>query len=170
MPIAANSVGIELISDIRPKNAADHGMLQDQFLIGGFRRVADLTARNAIPALRREIGMFVFVVDTEALYRLAGGLLNSNWQIVPLLTGTIKSGSVLPISFSGTPKVASVVFATPFASSLYAITVDTEGNGLGKAYALTTQSKTATGFVINTCAATIDGIDRVHWQAILEGE
>jgi hypothetical protein len=170
MPIAPNSVGIELISDIRPKNAADHGMLQDQFLIGGFRRVQDIAARDAIPSLRREIGMFVFVIDTEQLFRLAGGLLNSNWVLVPLMSGRVKSGTVLAVAFSGTPKVASVVFASPFSSDAYSITVDVQSTGLGKSYVLTTTSRTAAGFTINTCADTIADIDRVHWQAILEGE
>jgi hypothetical protein len=170
MPVTTNSVGIDLISDIRPKNDADHGMLQDQFLIGGFRRVQDLAARNAIPSLRREIGMFVFVIDDEELWRLAGGLLNTNWVQVPLMSASqIKSGTVLPVAFSGTPKVASVVFGTAFSSANYSITVDVQSNGTGKSYGLTTENRTAAGFTINTCSDTITGIDRVHWQAILEG-
>jgi len=147
-------------------------MLQDQFLIGGFRRVADEAARDAIPSLRREVGMFVFVVDTEELWRLAGGLLNANWIIVPITStaSNIKSGTLPAVSFSGTPKVASVVFASPFPTSAYSITVDVESNGAGKAYPMTTENRTATGFTVNLCANTITGIDRVHWQAILEGE
>lgn len=42
--------------------------------------VADLTARDAIPAGVRYEGMPVFVISEGANYQLVGGILNANWE------------------------------------------------------------------------------------------
>lgn len=42
--------------------------------------VADLTARDAIPALRRYLGMEVYVESEEVKYFLKGGIDNANWE------------------------------------------------------------------------------------------
>ena len=85
------------------------------------------------------------------------------------LTRKAKAGSLLPVAFSGTPKVASVVFATPFPSAAYAIVVDVETSG-GKTYAYAIESRTASGFIIAFCANTLSSLVRISWQASLEGE
>lgn len=46
---------------------------------GGAHEAADVTARDAIPAARRTIGMTCYVISENKLYRLIGGILNSNW-------------------------------------------------------------------------------------------
>ena len=50
---------------------------------GGWRTVADITARNAITSDRRKIGMLVRVLDaragSEKFYTLAAGIDNANW-------------------------------------------------------------------------------------------
>ena len=46
---------------------------------GGKMEVADTTARNAIPAERRTIGMFVTTQNDGKTYTLAGGIANTNW-------------------------------------------------------------------------------------------
>ena len=84
---------------------------------------------------------------------------------LPLRT---KSGSLLPASFSGNPKVAAVAFASPFAA-VYSVTVDIETSG-NRTYVHSIQSLNANGFVINLCADTISGLVRVNWQAVAEGE
>lgn len=73
------TTGIPLISDIRPKNDADFGVVEDTYVIGGFRRVDTLVERDAIPTLRRKEGMFVFVNEDGTLYFLDGGIGNGNW-------------------------------------------------------------------------------------------
>lgn len=169
MPVTNNSVGIELISDIRPKNDADHGVLQDKFLVGGFRRVQTQTDRDDIPQLRREEGMFVYVVDDDELWKLVGGLLNANWELVLVADKVYKAGTVAPVSFSGTPKVASVVFATPMASVDYTVTFDVETDGT-RTYAFSVENRTVNGFILNSCANNIAPIVQVHWQVLLKGD
>lgn len=169
MPVDPSTVGIDLISDIRPKNDADHGVVQDQYLVGGFRRVQDQTERNAIPTLRREEGMFVYVIDDDQLWKLVGGILNSNWALVPLADQVYKAGTLLPVMFSGVPKVASVVFATPMTTADYTITFDVESSG-NKTFALSSESRTINGFVVNTHANNISAILQVHWQVLLKGD
>lgn len=41
--------------------------------------VADITARNAIPALRRFEGLLVYVENEQTNYQLVGGILDANW-------------------------------------------------------------------------------------------
>ena len=50
--------------------------------LGGFRAVADATARLALPADRREIGMWVHQIDTDEVWQLQGGILDANWVLV----------------------------------------------------------------------------------------
>jgi hypothetical protein len=46
---------------------------------GGHHSVADITARDAIPAERREEGMTVAVIADQIVYKLSGGITNSDW-------------------------------------------------------------------------------------------
>jgi len=50
-------------TDSYPSHVAAYGK-------GGYRSVADQTERNAIPSLRREAGMVVFVTSLQKEYRL----------------------------------------------------------------------------------------------------
>lgn len=60
--------------DTYPTHAAIYGL-------GGYRSVANITDRNAIPAQRREEGMAVYVADAQTRYILQGGITNSDWVI-----------------------------------------------------------------------------------------
>lgn len=51
----------------------------DQYGKGGFRAVADLTARDAITAERRVEGMWVKVLSEDKVYTLSGGITNGDW-------------------------------------------------------------------------------------------
>lgn len=57
--------------------------------------VADLTARDAIPALQRYEGLSVYVEAEETTYRLIGGITNGDWQVDG-------GGAVGPLENSGT--------------------------------------------------------------------
>lgn len=77
----ANSV--PLGGFIAPNDSADtYATHDEQYGRGGFRSVADLTARDAIPADRRKLGMEVKVLADGKKYELIGGTANSNWQEV----------------------------------------------------------------------------------------
>lgn len=58
---------------------------------------------------------------------------------------SVKSDSVSNSSFSGTPRTAAVTFGTAFSDTNYAITITGED-----ARSWTIQSKTASGFTINS--------------------
>jgi len=75
-------MGVNVIDQIVPKNAGDFGVCQDQYLIGGWRTVADIAARNAIPSQRRTVGMRTRVVATAQTFELVGGIDNANWTEV----------------------------------------------------------------------------------------
>lgn len=79
----ANNTGTLVTSPVRPQSDADE--FPSAFaneLQGGYHEVADLTARDAITASRREEGMACFVVAESKLYRLIGGTANENWTEV----------------------------------------------------------------------------------------
>jgi len=75
---------VRLTGFIAPSDSADLYATQDEFWNrGGWRTVADITARNAITADRRKDGMIVRVRDAgggiEKFYTLTGGLADINW-------------------------------------------------------------------------------------------
>ena len=53
---------------------------------GGYREVADITARDAITTARRREGLMVYVIASGLVYVLVGGIDNINWQ--PFSSGT----------------------------------------------------------------------------------
>ena len=59
-------------SDIFPTHFAKYGN-------GGLMSVNTLVERDAIPAERREQGMFVYVINTDKLYYLKNGVTNNDW-------------------------------------------------------------------------------------------
>lgn len=54
---------------------------KDIFGKGGYRTVADLAARDIVTPERREEGMLVFVLSTNTMYQLIGGITNSDWVV-----------------------------------------------------------------------------------------
>jgi len=63
-------------ADTYPTHMAAYGK-------GGLRTVADIAARDAIPAARREEGMLVYTADSGQVYRLAPDLVS--WSQAPAL-------------------------------------------------------------------------------------
>jgi hypothetical protein len=75
-----------------------------------------------------------------------------------------KSGSIAAATFTGTPRVASVVFAAAFPSANYAVNVLGQD---GRSWKVTVQS--TTGFTVSSQANTaLTG--PVAWTAVLNGE
>jgi hypothetical protein len=78
MPNIAGSVPIG--GFIAPTDASDvYSTHIDTFGRGGYRGVADLTARDAITTDRRSEWMRVFVASENIEYQLLGGITNSDW-------------------------------------------------------------------------------------------
>ena len=64
----------------------------DHYGLGGYRPVADITARDAITAERRKEGMWVKVLADGKVYTLSGGILNANWVEQTMGGGTLLEG------------------------------------------------------------------------------
>jgi hypothetical protein len=72
--------GLAVTAPIVPKDTADVYPTHDEaYGKGGFRSVADNTARDAISAERRVLGMLVFVTGTSKFWQLRGGVADVNW-------------------------------------------------------------------------------------------
>lgn len=96
---------IFLIDTIKPKNNGAFPLVEDSDFKGGFRAVANNTARDAIPTAHRTAGMWVWVDGTSTLYKLGAGLTNGDWTAVTFggftaggdLSGTSSSQTVIGI-------------------------------------------------------------------------
>jgi hypothetical protein len=95
----ADLSGTVVVSKIIPTNSADTYPTHDQeYGLGGFRTVADIAARDAIPAGRRSEGMKVFSVADNQEFQLRGGITNADWK--PIVSGSTSSGYWL-LAFMG---------------------------------------------------------------------
>ncbi len=65
-------------------------LLEDLYLKGGFRVVADTTARDAIDTASRKEGMLVFTTTDQTTWRLGSGLTNVDWVEVSSATGDVQ--------------------------------------------------------------------------------
>ena len=118
----SNNSGNLIIAPIRPQSDQDifPSALANEIL-GGAYQVGSASARDAIPAARRQEGMTCYLQDTQATYRLVGGIDNANWEPVSFGGGhIIQYGSTsLPqepalkfigsVQVTDTPGSASVV-------------------------------------------------------------
>lgn len=76
-------------ADLAPSNSGSWPTHSDVYGKGGFRSVADNTARDAIATPRRVVGMWVYSRASATLYTLGAGLTNADWTAVSLgSTGT----------------------------------------------------------------------------------
>ena len=71
-------------ADTYPSHSEEYGK-------GGYRSVATVTDRDAIPSARRKAGMVVKVLANKMEYVLGAGLGNGNWEANP--TGSMELGA-----------------------------------------------------------------------------
>lgn len=72
---------VRLTGFIAPTDSSDTYPVTDpKWGLGGLRKVANITERDAISSLRRELGMFVYVIEEDTYYTLKTGLNNSDWE------------------------------------------------------------------------------------------
>lgn len=106
--------------------------------------------------------------DTNVLYRRNDA--NSAWNPVSATpaVASIKAGVLIPGSFSGTPKKATVTFAAAFPSTAYAIVFSPITDGT-KTFSLSAESKTTGGFVVNLNSNNVANLVEVGWQCTVSG-
>jgi hypothetical protein len=67
--------GTNVVAPVVPFDTTDtHASHEALYGKGGYRSVADVAERDAIPALRREAGMLVWVIDTQKAWGLNANL------------------------------------------------------------------------------------------------
>ena len=67
--------GTNVLAPVVPFDTTDsHASHEARYGKGGYRSVADAAERDAIPQLRREAGMLVWVIDTQKAWRLNANL------------------------------------------------------------------------------------------------
>jgi parallel beta-helix repeat protein len=80
MPYISGSVPVT--GFVAPTDSADTYPSHDEtYGKGGYRTVADITARNNIPSGRRKEGMKVYVLSNGVEYTLGSGLLDADWSV-----------------------------------------------------------------------------------------
>lgn len=85
----SNIPGTNIIAAVVPFRDTDEYPTHDEkYGKGGYRAVADIAARDAIPAARRSLGMVVRTMDTKINWILTGDLTNSDWVEESLDGGT----------------------------------------------------------------------------------
>lgn len=128
---------------IGPTDDTDIYAVHDEFYgRGGWRTVADITARDAITADRRKLGMAVRVLDADGegnqeFYTLKTGLTNSDWEVDDLGGGG--SGAYSTAFSSGSVDLIDEQAFTIVEETLYT----TEG----VAFICTVTPTTATGII-----------------------
>lgn len=86
--------GVNVIAPVVPFDTADvHPSHEARYGKGGYRTVATLVERDAIPAPRREAGMLVFVTADDSTWLLAADLVT--WQAYTA------DGSGVELAFAG---------------------------------------------------------------------
>lgn len=103
---------------------------RDLDILGGFRVVANVVARNALDPSMRVEGMLVYTLATQETWRLVGGILDANWAKVQSLSAP----SVETLTYAG-----SVVIDMDPALSVYRtlaltgdVTFTTANRGAGR--------------------------------------
>lgn len=81
--MAAIAGSVRVGGFIAPTDSTDtYAVTDDTYGRGGYRAVADSTARDAISADRRKLGMLVRTNGDGKFWTLVGGLLDANWTEV----------------------------------------------------------------------------------------
>lgn len=75
-------MAVSIVDILRAKNNGQFPLVEDIDQLGGWRVVANSTARDAIPTGKRKVGMWVATVNDSKVWALVGGIDNANWQEV----------------------------------------------------------------------------------------
>lgn len=120
---------------------------------GGLREVADLVERNAVPAGNRDVGMTVYEVDTDQMWRLIGGTGNGNWVDVTVYPVSNTTQGVVPqvgavsTILQSTGSAASWVSPLTYASTFLSptITQTATAGATGQRMTVSAQNAATTG-------------------------
>jgi hypothetical protein len=116
-----------------------------------------------------DVGKLAWQLDTNSIWMLTA--TTPTWVSIggtgPGLS--TKSGIVVPGSFSGNPKKATVTFSSPFPTTSYSVVALAATDG-SKSFVVDIESKTTGGFQINLQSNNLANLIEVGWHAIPVGE
>lgn len=73
--------GVIISGYISPTDTTDtYATHKEELGQGGYRTVDSIMERDSITLERRKVGMLVYISGTNKLYRLEGGIANTNWK------------------------------------------------------------------------------------------
>lgn len=114
-------------------------ILEDIYIKGGFRALADTVARDAIPTLDRKVGMRVATQADLKVWRLGPGLTNADW----IDTGAGAAGTVTNVSVTAANGFTGTVL-NPATTPAISLGTSISGVLVGAAGALTLAAAGAT--------------------------
>lgn len=79
---------VTVIATLSIQNNAPAPIARGDDLLGGYRSVADITARDAIPNHLRQEGMLVYVEGATQWWLLLNGITNADWVLANFASGT----------------------------------------------------------------------------------
>lgn len=128
--MASYSGTVVLTGMISPTDTTDlYPTHEDKLGKGGYVAVDTLFDRNAIPSLRRKVGMLVFVNADDKIYQLKGGIDNVNWtEFVLTGTGTTGETSLIQTAISVSGIITSLFSGIPVPSGELLYIIGDAGN------------------------------------------
>lgn len=86
--------GTNVLAPVVPFDTTDsHASHEARYGKGGYRSVADTAERDAIPQLRREVGMLVWVTVLQKQYRLESDLTTWTEVVMSIDAQTLDGGN-----------------------------------------------------------------------------
>lgn len=82
----------------RLQRTGDTYLVEDTDIHGGYRSVADIAERNAIPLSARRVGMTVYCIADKTEYQLITSIANSSWTIRPLFSGKLHGVATIVVT------------------------------------------------------------------------
>lgn len=92
--------GVRVTGQLVPSDDTDtYSVTSELYQHGGYKSVSDESERLAITANRRKTGMLVYQEDTQVFWTLTGGILDANWQEIPIGSTTNFSAGITSLPF-----------------------------------------------------------------------
>lgn len=136
------------------ESLGDFPIVEDIDFKGGYRSVADVTARDAIPVVSRKIGMLVRVISTGETWVLGPGITNGDWSPNNTAITAKDEGTVLTTSIASLDFVGPGVVMTNLGGDI-TVTVPGSAGGTGFVYQ---PMSTDEGTNIRNAEITIGGL------------
>lgn len=115
-----------------------------------------------------DIGKQALQTDNNTVYLLIA--TTPTWlQLTPGAQRNHKAGVLIPGDFSGSPRTATVTFATAYPNLNYSVNAEAVTIN-GRRYVLNVASKAVGSFVVGLGSSAIGDLVEVLWQTIDQGE